>query len=149
MNLLKITKIGCIALGILGIIFLFIVFATGDDTIKMSAASGEFGVITPIILLSQLILLIAVIVTLLFSLRGLAKDKAKMKSALTSVGLFLAVVVVAFFLSSGVETPMRDGKVLSAIGSQLVGTGIRVFYILAIIAVGLMIFSGGTRFLKK
>lgn len=149
MNLLKITKIGCIALGILGIIFLFIVFATGDDTIKMSAASGEFGVITPIILLSQLILLIAVIVTLLFSLRGLAKDKAKMKSALTSAGLFLVVVVVAFFLSSGVETPMRDGKVLSAIGSQLVGTGIRVFYILAIIAVGLMIFSGGTRFLKK
>ena len=149
MNLLKITKIGCIALGILGIIFLFIVFATGDDTIKMSAASGEFGVITPIILLSQLILLIAVIVTLLFSLRGLAKDKAKMKIALTSAGLFLAVVVVAFFLSSGVETPMRDGKVLSAIGSQLVGTGIRVFYILAIIAVGLMIFSGGTRFIKK
>ena len=97
MNLLKITKIGCIALGVLGIIFLFIVFATGDDTIKMSAASGEFGVITPIILLSQLILLIAVIVTLLFSLRGLAKDKAKMKSALTSAGLFLAVVVVAFF----------------------------------------------------
>ena len=149
MNLLKITKIGCIVLGIIGIIFLFIVFATGDDTIKMSAASGEFGVITPIILLSQLILLIAIIVTLLFSLRGLAKDKAKMKSALTSVGLFLAVVVVAFFLSSGVETPMRDGKVLSAIGSQLVGTGIRVFYILAIIAVGLMIFSGGTKFLKK
>ena len=149
MNLLKITKIGCIALGVLGIIFLFIVFATGDDTIKMSAASGEFGVITPIILLSQLILLIAVIVTLLFSLRGLAKDKAKMKSALTSAGLFFAVLVVAFFLSSGVETPMRDGKVLSAIGSQLVGTGIRVFYILAIIAVGLMIFSGGTRFLKK
>ena len=149
MNLEKITRIGCIALGLLGMIFLSLVFFTGDDTIKMSAASGEFGVITPIILLSQLILLIAVIVTLLFSLRGLAKDKAKMKSALTSAGLFLAVVVVAFFLSSGVETPMRDGKVLSAIGSQLVGTGIRVFYILAIIAVGLMIFSGGTRFLKK
>tara|TARA_B100001109_G_scaffold139404_1_gene113357 strand:+ start:162 stop:614 length:453 start_codon:yes stop_codon:yes gene_type:complete len=149
MNLLKITKIGCITLGLLGIVFLFIVFGTGDDTIKMSAASGEFGVITPIILLSQLVLLIAVIVTLAFSLSGLAKDKAKMKSALTSSGLFLAVVVVAFFLSSGVETPMRDGKVLSAIGSQLVGTGIRVFYILAVVAVGLMIFSGGTKFLKK
>ena len=149
MNLEKITRIGCIALGVLGLIFLSLVFFTGDDTIKMSAASGEFGVITPIILLSQLILLIAIIVTLLFSLRGLAKDKAKMKSALTSAGLFLAVVVVAFFLSSGVETPMRDGKVLSAIGSQLVGTGIRVFYILAIVAVGLMIFSGGKKFIKK
>ena len=76
MNLQKITKIGCITLGVLGIIFLFLVFGTGDDTIKMSAASGDFGVITPIILLSQLILFIAVIVTLTFSLRGLAKDKA-------------------------------------------------------------------------
>ena len=115
----------------------------------MSAASGDFGVITPIILLSQLILFIAVIVTLTFSLRGLAKDKAKMKSALTSAGLFLGVVVIAFVLSSGVETPMRDGKVLSALGSKLVGTGIRVFYILAIVAVGLMIFSGGKKFIKK
>jgi cytochrome c biogenesis factor len=77
MNLQKITKIGCIALGVLGIIFLFIVFGTGDDTIKMSAASGDFGVITPIILLSQLILLIAVTVTLIFSLRGVAKQELK------------------------------------------------------------------------
>jgi hypothetical protein len=149
MNLQKITKIGCIALGVLGIIFLFIVFGTGDDTIKMSAASGDFGVITPIILLSQLILLIAVTVTLIFSLRGVASDKAKLKSALTSAGLFIGVILIAFILSSGVETPMRDGKVLSAIGSRLVGTGIRVFYILSIIAVGLMIFSGGKRFIKK
>ena len=145
MNLQKITKIGCITLGVLGIIFLFLIFGTGDDTIK----AGNIGVITPIILLSQLILLIAVIVTLTFSLRGLAKDKTKMKSALTSVGLFLGVVVIAFVLSSGVETPMRDGKVLSAIGSRLVGTGIRVFYILVIVAVGLMIFSGGKKFIKK
>ena len=89
------------------------------------------------------------VVTLTFSLRGLAKDKAKMKSALTSFGLFLVVIVIAFVLSSGVETPMRDGKVLSAIGSRLVGTGIRVFYILVIVAVGLMIFSGGKKFIKK
>ena len=149
MNLQKITKIACITLGLLGIIFLFLVFGTGDDNIKMSAASGDFGVITPIILLSQLILFIAVIVTLSFSLRGIAKDKAKMKSALTSAGLFLVVVVIAFILSSGVETPMRDGKVLSALGSKLVGTGIRVFYILSIIAVGLMVLSGRIRSLKK
>ena len=88
-------------------------------------------------------------VTLTFSFKGLMADKAKLKSSMTSFGLFLVVFIIAFLLSKGVETPMRDGKVLSAIGSQLVGTGIRVFYILAIIAVGLMIFSGGTRFIKK
>ena len=149
MNLEKITRIGCISLGVLGVIFLGIVFVSGDDTIKMDAASGNFAAITPIILLSQLILIIAVIVTLIFSLRGIAKDKAKMKNAAKSAGLFLAVILVAFVLSNGVETPMRDGKVLSAMGSKLVGTGLRVFYILSIIAVGLMILPGSKNSIKK
>ena len=149
MNLEKITRIGCIALGVLGIIFLAIVFVSGDDSIKMDAASGNFSAITPIILLSQLILLIAIIVTLVFSLRGIAKDKAKMKNAFKSAGLFLAVVIVAFILSSGVETPMRDGEVLSAMGSRLVGTGLRVFYILSFVAVGLMVLPGIKNSIKK
>jgi len=149
MNLEKITRIGCVALGVLGVIFLGIVFASGDDSIKMDAASGNFAAITPIILLSQLILIIAVIVTLIFSLRGIAKDKAKMKNAAKSAGLFLSVILVAFLLSNGTETPMRDGKVLSAMGSKLVGTGLRVFYILSIIAVGLMILPGIKNSIKK
>ena len=149
MNLEKLTRIGCIALGVLGLIFLAIVFASGDDSIKMAAASGNYGVITPIILLSQITLFIAVIVTLVFSLRAIAKDKSKMKNALKSAGLFLIVVVIAFVLSNGVETPMRDGKVLSAMGSKLVGTGIRVFFILSIIAVGLMVFPGTKKIFKK
>ena len=149
MNLERLTRIGCIALGVLGLIFLAIVFASGDDSIKMAAASGNYGVITPIILLSQITLFIAVIVTLVFSLRAIAKDKSKMKNALKSAGLFLIVVVIAFFLSSGVETPMRDGKVLSAMGSRLVGTGIRVFFILSIVAVGLMVFPGTKKIFKK
>ena len=149
MNLEKLTRIGCIALGVLGLIFLAIVFASGDDNIKMAAASGNYGVITPIILLSQITLFIAVIVTLVFSLRAIAKDKSKMKNALKSAGLFLIVVVIAFVLSSGVETPMRDGKVLSAMGSRLVGTGIRVFFILSIVAVGLMVFPGTKKIFKK
>jgi hypothetical protein len=149
MNLEKITRIGCITLGVLGVIFLGIVFASGDDSIKMDAASGNFAAITPIILLSQLILIIAVIVTLIFSLRGIAKDKAKMKNAAKSAGLFLAVILVAFLLSNGTETPMRDGKVLSAMGSKLVGTGLRMFYILSIIAVGLMILPGIKNSIKK
>tara|TARA_B100001057_G_scaffold482595_1_gene558201 strand:+ start:5009 stop:5458 length:450 start_codon:yes stop_codon:yes gene_type:complete len=149
MNIQKITRLSCISLGVLGLISLAVVFVSGDDSIKMSAASGDFSLITPIILISQLILIIAVLVTLTFSFKALAGNKSKMKSALKSAGLFLLVILIAFVLSSGVETPMRDGKVLSAFGSKLVGTGIRVFYILTVIAVGLMVFSGSKRFIKK
>ena len=145
----KIARIGCIALGVLGVIFLFLVFMTGDEEIKMAASVGEYGVITPIILLSQLTLLIAIVVTLTFSFKGLMADKAKLKSSMMSFFLFLGVFIIAFLLSNGVETPMRDGKVLSAAGSKLVGTGIRVFYILSIVAVGLMVLSGRIRSLKK
>ena len=122
---------------------------TGDEEIKMAASVGEYGVITPIILLSQLTLLIAIVVTLTFSFKGLMADKAKLKSSMMSFVLFLGVFIIAFLLSNGVETPMRDGKVLSATGSKLVGTGIRVFYILSIVAVGLMVLSGRIRSLKK
>jgi hypothetical protein len=149
MNLEKISRIGCIALGVLGLIFLAIVFISGDDSIEMAARSGNYVAITPIIVLSQIILFIAVAVTLTFSLRTIAKDKAKMMNAIKSAGLFLIVVIFAFVLSSGVETPMRDGKVLSAMGSKLVGTGIRVFFILSFIAIALMVFPGTKKIFKK
>ena len=142
MNTNKLTRIGCIALGVLGVISLFLVFITGDDAIKFGDGAGA---ITPIILLGQLTLLVAVVITSIYALKGLMADKAKLKSSLMFVGIFL----IAFLLSEGVETPMRDGKVLSATGSKLVGTGIRVFYILTIIAVGLMVFTGGKKTIKK
>ena len=47
-----------------------------------------------------------------------------------SIGSFVFVFIVAFVLSSGVETPMQDGKMLSALGSRLVEAGIRTFYLL-------------------
>ena len=146
MNTNKLTRIGCIALGVLGVISLFLVFITGDDAIKFG---DGVGAIMPIILLGQLTLLVAVVITSIYALKGLMADKAKLKSSLMFVGIFLGIFLIAFFLSTGVETPMRDGKVLSASGSKLVGTGIRVFYILTIIAVGLMVFTGGKRSLKK
>ena len=35
MNTNKLTRIGCITLGVLGVISLFLVFITGDDAIKL------------------------------------------------------------------------------------------------------------------
>ena len=103
----KIARIGAIALGVLGVLSLFFVFVTGDDEIKMAASMGQFGVIIPIILVSQLTLLIAVVVTLTYSFKGLMADKAQLKSSMISFGLFLGVFIIAFLLSKGVETPMR------------------------------------------
>lgn len=148
MNFHKIVKIVTGVLGVLGIIFLFMVIGAGDEEIKASAAMGDFGKVSPIISLSQVILGVAVIATLVFSLLGLFSDKEKLKKALFSIVGLLVVLGVAFATSEGVETPMKDGEVLSAAGSRWVGTGIRMFYFLSIIAIGSMLFASVKKLIK-
>ena len=66
-----------------------------------------------------------------------------------SIGSFLFVFILAFVLSSGVETPMQDGKMLSALQSRFVEAGIRTFYLLTLIAGGIMIYFSVSKYFKK
>jgi hypothetical protein len=43
---------------------------------------------------------------------------------------------------------MKDGEMLSTMGSRLVGTGIRMFYFLAIIAIGSMLLASVKKLIK-
>ena len=136
-------------IGLLSALFLFRIILAGDEEIKMAASMGEYGKVSALVNLARIVLLLSVAITLIFSLRGLFSDQKKLKKAGISVGFFLLVVMVSFFLSEGFETPMKDGEFLSASGSKWVETGIRTFYLLATIAVGLMVYSGLIKILKK
>ena len=149
MNIQKITNIIAIALGILGLVFLAFIISQGDESIEMSAMQGDYGFVSAIIYLAFVVLGIVVLSTVVFSLLNLFSNKDKLKKAGISIGSFLAVIIIAFILSEGVETPMQDGKVLSATGSRWVETGIRTFYLLTLIAVGIMIFNSVRKFIKK
>ena len=146
MNIQTIVKIISAVFGLLGVIFLF---SVGDEEIKMAASAGDFGSVTPLVSLAMAILLITVAVTIIFSLINLASSSEKLKKSLIFVGCFLAVMGISFVLSTGVETPMKDGEVLSASGSRWVGAGLRMFYILAALAILSMIFSGARKFLNR
>jgi hypothetical protein len=149
MKIQNIIKIISAVIGVLAVFFLLRILGTGDDDIKMAATMGDYGSVSALVELAKIVLLITVTVTLVFTLRGLFSDGKKLKKAGMSIGFFLLVVVISYMLSDGVETPIKDGEVLSASVSRWVGTGIRTFYILSIIAIGLMLFSGVTKILKK
>ncbi len=149
MKIQNIIKIFSAIIGVLAAFFLLRIIGTGDDDIKMAASIGDFGAVSPLVELARIVLLITISVTLIFTLLGLFSDPAKLKKAAISVGLFLVVVVISYLISDGIETPLKDGEVLSASASRWVGTGIRTFYILASVAIGLMLFSGVTRIIKK
>ena len=149
MKLENIIKIVCAVVGLLGVIFLFRILATGDDDIKMAASMGDFSLISPLISLSMFILFITVAVTIIFSLINLASNPGKLKKSMIFIGFLIIVIGIAYASSTGVETPMKDGQILSASGSKWVGTGIRVFYILASVAVLSMIAFGARNIIKK
>ena len=115
----------------------------------MAASMGDFSLISPLISLSMFILFITVAVTIIFSLINLASNPGKLKKSMIFIGFLIIVIGIAYASSTGVETPMKDGQVLSASGSKWVGTGIRVFYILASVAVLSMIAFGARNIIKK
>jgi hypothetical protein len=95
------------------------------------------------------VLAIATISAVVFSLVNLVSHPDKLKKALMSLGVFALVLIVAWFASSGVETQLNDGKMLSASGSQMIEAGIKAFYILILLAAGLMLFFGVKKMISK
>ena len=149
MNLQTIVKIISAVFGLLGVVFLFRIIGAGDEEIKMAATSGDFATVSPLVSLAIAILLITVSITLVFSILNLASSSKKLKKSLIFIGCFIVVTLIAYAASDGVETPMKDGEVLSANGSRWVGTGLRMFYILATLAILSMVLSGAKKILKK
>ena len=149
MKIQTIVKILSAVFGLLGVVFLFRIIGAGDEEIKMAATSGDFATVSPLVSLAIAILFITVSITLVFSILNLASSSKKLKKSLIFIGCFVVVTIIAYAASDGVETPMKDGEVLSANGSRWVGTGLRMFYILATLAILSMILSGAKKILKK
>ncbi len=135
MALHKILKIVALLLSVAGIIFLAMIIAKGDAEVT---ATGEG--IDGFLYVAYITLAITIIFVLVFVLKGIFTGN--LKSTLLSVGVFLLIVVISYVLADGTPMQMRGGETLSASGAKWVDTGLYVFYIMAVLAIGSMIFSG-------
>jgi len=149
MNFQKIINLSVVVLAVSALVVLGVIIGQGDEYIEMSAMQGNFGAVSVMINLALLVLLVTIAMTLVFSIKNLVSEKSKMKKAGISIGSFLLVFMVAFLLSSGVETPMQDGQTLSVMQSRLVESGIRTFYLLTLIAGGIMLYFSVSKYFKK
>ena len=150
MNFHKIIRIVAGLLGLAGIIFLVMLISKGDDAIKSAAAAGDTSSVDPMAFVAYITLACILFFVLFFVLKALFTNTATLKKTLVNVGAFLLLFLIAYFVfAQGVETPMRDGEILSEGGSKMVGAGLYLFYFLIVIAAILMVFSGAGKFLKK
>ncbi len=143
----KILKIIALILSVLGAIWLVRIIMAGDEAI-IDSADLQSSLVTPFIYIAYLTIAIALVFVLVFVLKNLFSSGSSLKSTLIGVGAFLAVVVISYVLASGEEVQMRDGEVLSASASRWVEAGIYAFYILALVAIGAMVFSGVKKLAK-
>ncbi|MGB5418295.1 hypothetical protein [Algibacter sp.] len=143
MNLYKIIKYLAFALGIIGVIFVLMVMA-GDASAAESMGSN-------VLYITYTVLALAILLVLVYVVKGLFSGD--IKKTLMTVGLFLAIIVVSFVLSSGTDldlTPFTSkGLDITESTSKYVGAGLYAFYILAIVAIGSMVFSGAKNIFKK
>jgi len=152
MGLHKILKIIVAVLGIVALIFAGIVWTLDGEGLKeelklVGISKMEIpSSINNLMLIAYIVLGLILILLIIFVLKGLFSGNAK--NTLIGVGAFLFVIAISYFTASGVETPMKDGEVLSANGAKWIGAGINAFYILAITAIGLMLFSGAKKLVK-
>lgn len=146
MGLHKILKIVGFILSLLAAIWLVRIVATGDTAIESDGALQD-SLVTPFIYIAYITMAIAVILVFIFVLKGLASGNAK--NTLIGLGAFLIVVAISYLLASGVETPLKDGEMLSANGSRWVSAGLNAFFILGGVAIVLMLLSGVKKIAKN
>ena len=147
MDLQKLLKIVAAVVGVVSIFFLATIISTGDDAIK--AGEAETSVST-YMYVAYIVLGISVLAVVGFTLKNLITNAAGLKNTLISIGAFLMLALLCYFgFATGVETPLKDGTILTEGESKLVGTGLYLFYFLAVIAAATMVVFGVKKSLNK
>lgn len=145
MTLHKILKYLALVIGVIGLILLGRILFT-DGSIEDSP-DLQNSLLSPLLYVAYLVLAIAVVLVILFVIRGLFTGS--IKNTLISVGIFIAIVVIGYVLADGTAMYNRNGlETIDASGSKWVGAGLITFYILAAIAILAMLISGVRKLIK-
>ncbi|PZW41751.1 hypothetical protein LX95_01434 [Mesonia algae] len=135
MVLHKILKILTLIIGVVALVMGIWLFASDNQSL-----------VQPLMMLAYAVVAIVLVLVAAFVVKDLFSGNVK--NTLISVGAFVLIVAIAYFISDGTATEMKNGEMLTANESQWIGAGLRTFYILAAIAVGAMIFSGIKKLIK-
>ena len=129
MNSYKVIKYTALTLSLLGVLFVLMIQ-------MLDMLQG----IDYILFVAYVIMALIVSSVLFYSVKNIVSDKESLRSTLKTVGIFLVLFLVCYFvLARGEETPLRDGKMLSAAGSKLISAALFMFYSLIAIASGAML----------
>ena len=139
MDLHKILKYVALALGVIGTLLALLIM------------SGSDGMIDNMLYVTYLVLAIVIALILIYVIKGLFAGN--IKKTLTTVGLFLAVILISYLISSGTDLNLdklnEKGLGVTETVSKNVGAGLYAFYFLMVIAIASIFLSGAKKLFKK
>ena len=139
MDLHKILKYFAYAFGIIGAILALLIM-TGSD-----------GMIDNILYVTYIVLFVVIALILIYVVKGIFSGN--IKKTLTTVGLFLGVILISYLISSGTDLDLKQfndkGLGVTESVSKNVGAGIYAFYFLSVIAIAATLLSSFKKITNK
>ncbi|NNE01959.1 MAG: hypothetical protein HKN52_02240 [Eudoraea sp.] len=145
-------KIVKIVLAVLGLLSAVLWYQLPSRDVP-AAEAVQNGAMNFMFVITYLLLGIAVVVSLLFSLANLFSNPKSLKKTLMVVGGFIVVLGLAYVLADGTDIDL-DAMASRGISTtettvKRIGTGLNLFFLLVIIAVGSMILGGFKKMFNK
>lgn len=141
-----------IALAVLGVLAAIMWYQLPSKDVPVGEAV-QSGAMNFMFIITYLLLGIAVVTSLLFTIVNLLAHPKKLKKTLMVIGGFLLVVVIAYAMSSGTDIDLDEmanrGIATTESTVKRIGTGLNVFFILVIIAVASMAWGGLKKMTSK
>lgn len=145
-------KIVKIVLAVLGLISAILWYQLPGQDMPASEAV-ESGAITGMFTITYILLAIAVVASLLFTLVNLFAHPQKLKKTLIVIGAFLIVLGFAYAISSGTDVNLDEmasrGIPTTEETVKNIGTGLNLFFLLVIIAIVSMLWGGVKKMTNK
>tara|TARA_R110001592_G_scaffold9003_9_gene48370 strand:- start:4118 stop:4561 length:444 start_codon:yes stop_codon:yes gene_type:complete len=145
----KIVKIILVVLGAIGAILWF-QLPSADVPATEAINNGSMNFM---FIITYLLLGIAIAASVLFGLMNLFTSKGALKKTLFGVGGLLVVVVISYALATGTDVNLEEmakkGVPTTEDTVKTIGMGLNVFFILTIIAIGAMLWSGVKKMISK
>ena len=127
----KIIKIALIAIGLIGAVLWFML----PEKDMPVAEAAQSGAMNAMFIITYLLLGIAIVVSLVFTLKNLFSNPQGLKKTLFVVGGFLLVVIISYVMASGTDVDSEFLAMSDESTVKKIGMGLNVFFILTIIAV--------------
>ena len=145
----KIIKIVLIVLGLLGTVLWFML--PGEEVPVTEASQNS--AMNLMFVMTYILLAIAIIASLLFTLAKLFSSPQSLKKTLITVGGFVVIVVIAYVFASGTDVDMaglaKNGIHTTEGTVKTIGAGLNVFWIMTAIAVILLVVPGVKKLFSK